>query len=400
MRSFSVLACLVTAICTGVAVAQSPVAFVYVAEDVTTPTASSPITVYAASPAGKLTQIKGSPFAQTSGAMVGTNGTHFVTVDLNQPGTHQYLHVYDVASSGVIGKEVSKQDLHEWCADDEGAEFDHTGQYLYVLDSPFCGGAYQSFALSKSGELTFKGSLVDNNNPYFNLPTFSGNDKFAYTFIQSESSQEPCPTYTFTGLGRESSGALENISFSETDPTPPPGYQAFQVGGPFVTDDPTNHLASLVQFQNGPCGQNLQGGLASYTVENNGDLVSTNTWQNMPALAASANEGGYVFDRTMLLNPAGNILAVSVGTGIQFFHFNGADPITKFTGIIGTSGSITTMAWDNDNHLYALNARSGKLHVYTATTKSVAETPGSPYEPPNVCASGCEQALIVRIIPK
>jgi hypothetical protein len=30
---------------------------------------------------------------------------------------------------------------------------------------------------------------------------------------------------------------------------------------------------------------------------------------------------------TMLLNPAGNILAISVRTGTQIFHFNGADPI-------------------------------------------------------------------------
>jgi hypothetical protein len=64
---------------------------------------------------------------------------------------------------------------------------------------------------------------------------------------------------------------------------------------------------------------------------------------------------------------------------VQFFHFNGAAPITKFTGIIGTSGGIASMAWDKYNHLYAWNGASGKLHVYTVTTTSVVEAAGSPY---------------------
>ena len=133
MRSFFVSAFLLTTICAGVAIAQSPVAYVYVAEDQTSASTSSPISVYAASSAGKLTQIKGSPFTQTSGTMVGTNGTYFVTVDQNDSTSHQYLRVYHVASNGVIGEEVSKQDLHEWCEMDEGGELDHTGQYVLSL---------------------------------------------------------------------------------------------------------------------------------------------------------------------------------------------------------------------------------------------------------------------------
>jgi len=104
----------------------------------------------------------------------------------------------------------------------------------------------------------------------------------------------------------------------------------------------------------------------------------------------------------MKLNPAGNILAVAVDTGIQFFHFNGAGEITSFTGIIGTSGYISTMAWDKNNHLYALNGRSGKLHVYSATATKVVEASGSPILPPNNCttAGGCPfQKLIVRSVP-
>ena len=398
MRSFFFSACLATTICTAMAIAQSPVAYVYVAEDTSDTTTTSPIAAYAASSDGSLTQIKGSPFTQVSGIMGGTNGTHFITVDMNGTTTHQYLHVYDVASDGVIGEEVSKQDLHEWCGSDGPAEFDHTGQYVYVLESQPCGGGYLSFALSKSGELTFKGSFVEGSSPFYSLPVFSGNDNFAYNFTPSADSQEPCPTNSFIGLGREGSGALENIGFSETDPTPPAGYQVFQQG--LVTDDPTNHLASVIYSQDGLCGQNgfTPNALASYTVESNGDLVSTNTWENVAQLDGYLGSGAGI-----KLNAAGNILAVTVGAGIQFFHFNGAAPITPFTGtgIVGTSGDIDTMTWDNDNHLYALDGKSGKLYVYTATTTTAVEAPGSPYLPPNNCTSGgCwPQNLIVRRIP-
>jgi hypothetical protein len=401
MRSLILTACLATTICTGIAVAQSPVAYVYVAEDLSPANTASPITAYTASADGKLTLLKGSPFTQTSGFMAGTNGTHFITMDQNSNTTHQYLHVYNVSSNGVIGEEVSKQDLHEWCGMAEAAEFDHTGQFVYVLEPQYCGGGYVSFSLSKSGELTFKGSLTD--GLFFTLPVFSGNDKFAYNFAAGPGSQEPCPTETFLGMGRESSGALENISFSATDPTPPTGgYQVVQDG--FVTDDSTNHLASLVDFQDGLCGQSgeyISNRLASYTIQTNGDLVSTNKWEDMPQLATSINGGVSDFNRLMLMNPAGNILAVSVGTGVQFFHFNGANPITPFTGVIGTANHINNMAWDDNNHLYALDFFSGELHVYNATATSVVEAHGSPYEPPNVCSSqfGCAQNLIVRRIP-
>ena len=392
MRSLLLSTCLATSIFTGFAAAQT-VAYVYVAENRSSPTSTSPITVYAASSSGRLTQISGSPFKQTSGTMAGTNGSHFITVDQNSTTTHQYLHIYNVASNGVIGSQVSKYDLHNWCEMDQGAEFDHSGQFVYVLDAQSCGGKYQSFKLSKTGYLTFEGSLDVGDPSFLTLPTFSGTDNFAYTFTPSPTSDAPCPTSTFLGLGRESSGALQRINFSETDPTPPSGYQSYQTG--LVTDDPTNHLASLVEFLAGSCGDaGVENRLVSYTVQPDGSLVSTNSWDSLPSLAGFMPPGG----GQMKLNTAGTILAVTVDTGIQFFHFNGSNPITQLTGIIGTSGYISTMSWDSANHLYALNAKSGKLHVYTASSSGVVEAPGSPYTPPNNCSTGCFQSLIVRRI--
>jgi hypothetical protein len=93
-------------------------------------------------------------------------------------------------------------------------------------------------------------------------------------------------------------------------------------------------------------------------VNNSGEdygLSTGNSGAEMPTVPAGVS--------SMVLNPAGTVLAVATSTGIQFFHFNGIKPITEFTGIIGTSGFITTMAWDKDNHLYAINGATGRLHV-------------------------------------
>jgi outer membrane protein assembly factor BamB len=63
---------------------------------------------------------------------------------------------------------------------------------------------------------------------------------------------------------------------------------------------------------------------------------------------------------------------------LQVFHFNRANPITKYTGLL-TSDSIDQIFWDNDNHLYALSRTGGKLYVFTVTAKSVTHAPGSPH---------------------
>jgi hypothetical protein len=60
------------------------------------------------------------------------------------------------------------------------------------------------------------------------------------------------------------------------------------------------------------------------------------------------------------------------------FHFNGADPITPYTGPL-TTDEIDQMFWDNDNHLYAIGQTAGKLFVFTITPTSNSQSSGSPY---------------------
>ncbi|MGC2822079.1 MAG: hypothetical protein WA198_20460, partial [Candidatus Sulfotelmatobacter sp.] len=58
--------------------------------------------------------------------------------------------------------------------------------------------------------------------------------------------------------------------------------------------------------------------------------------------------------------------------------YNGAKPITKYTGLL-TTDNIVQVFWDNNNHLYALAAPSNELLVFTVTPTSYSRAPGSPY---------------------
>src|SRR3954468_19496317 len=133
----SLSACLAVAMCAVAAFAQSPVAYVYVAGR--NASGPAPITAYVADSSGRLKPMKGSPFVQTTGAMGGTNGSHFITASLDLDGTHPVLHVYNVASNGVIGSEVSNQDMSQSCGSNL-SEFDHTGQFVYVRQVLNCDG--------------------------------------------------------------------------------------------------------------------------------------------------------------------------------------------------------------------------------------------------------------------
>jgi hypothetical protein len=84
----------------------------------------------------------------------------------------------------------------------------------------------------------------------------------------------------------------------------------------------------------------------------------------------------------MKMAPSGKLLAVAGQEGLQVFHFNGAAPITGYTGLL-TTDPINEMFWDNDNHLYAItgvfNSGVNRLHVFTITPRDYREAPGSPY---------------------
>jgi len=368
------------------AATPATVAFVYVQT-------AKGINLYNATAAGKLTLVKGSPF-QPSGpgqTMIGSNGKFLVTLGAND------LHAYPVAANGTIGKQVSQTDARNYggaectggVVSPISGEMSPTGKAIYVFPGPDlasgCNYYYlQTYSTSKTGEFVFIGDTeVDPDTPeyvYSSLPFMIGNGKFGYGFDFSE-----LDCWPDAGVGLEDiyvpskQGALEfkgsNLSIKITSPPPDESY--WSIGSLNLASDSADHLAIELHSYSGYCddgGGTLAYGpiqLASFTADSHGNLNTSNTYLEMPVLSGYAG--------VMTISPSSKILAVAIGSGIQFFHFNGAAPITKFTGIVGTSGSITAMQWDHSNHLYAINGASGNVHVYTVTTTSVVEAPGSPY---------------------
>jgi hypothetical protein len=111
--------------------------------------------------------------------------------------------------------------------------------------------------------------------------------------------------------------------------------------------------------------------LASYTADSEGNLTTKSTAKTMPVTTG----GTY-----MSISPSGKLLAVDAGNGFQVFHFNGADPITKFTDVLHSSETFIQFSWDKSSHLFALSQNA--LHVYSATSTSIKEEAGSPYSIP------------------
>ena len=134
--------------------------------------------------------------------------------------------------------------------------------------------------------------------------------------------------------------------------------------------------------------------LASYTVDGEGNITSTNTWKNMPTVSSGNALLPIDTGSVLSMSPSGKFLAVEIQPdcqscdtpwGFQVFHFNGAAPATPYSPVLLPNVIISQMAWDNSNHLYALGAEIGDLHtlklyVYTVTPTAISEAPGSPYK--------------------
>lgn len=367
----------------GIGFTQSPetsntsAAYVYVG------TVSSGIYAYTAAANGILSPMAGSPFKQTSGLAIGSNGKYFITLGTTN------LHAYVVEANGAIGKQESVVNTEDFdgsiCGANgtDGAVLDHGGTIHVLQDSTVEAGsgycaAYQSFNLSKTGGFTFEGtdiadgSLGDRLSFLYNLPTFTANDQFAYANFGEAipADLDPYGSSVPSGFIRKGNGELQDLAFSTT--FPPAGsigdYYAFV---PAAGTD--NYLAMTIAQVQLPYGEDGPAQLASFTVDGKGNIKTTNTAENMP-IPATVPE-------VMNMSPSGNLLAV--GPGLQIFHFNGAKPITKYTGLLPTA-PIQHIHWDNNNHVYALS--SNNLYVYTVTPTSVVEAPGSPYTIPTANA--------------
>jgi hypothetical protein len=362
MRNFS-FACLIAALCTSAAIAETPVAYVYVSNNPNN-SSTNELHAYTASADGKLTPVIGSPFADDVTSMA-VNGKYLFGSNRNGI----YIAAFAIASDGAP-RWTASTDIVQFNADDCGSTgplfLDHTGATLYDMEfrSDCANNSYQSLAVNKT---TSKLHNLGSSGPdeWLYLPaSFIGNNVYAYS--------AGClgdMYWEINGYKRSGNGALNSINITTPTPTPKSGdfFCPSQTAA-----DPTNHVAITLQpVNNQDFNPDGPAQLATYTADTAGNLHTASTLANMPKTAV-----GTVTDLKM--GPLGKLLAVAGTAGLQVFHFNGANPITAGTGLL-TKSEIDQMFWDNDHHLYAISQSAGKVFVFTVTATSATQAAGSPY---------------------
>jgi hypothetical protein len=334
---------------------QSTAAYVYV--QVQGP--AGPVYGYRASSDGHLGPISGSPFKPGT-AIVGGNGSQFFTLG------HTLLHSWAVESNGAIGAQLSQAPILDYgggsCGGtangDNGAVLDNTGKYIYVMlqHGSSC-AAYQSYAIGRNGDFTFLGDTeqsLPNNASDVDLPSILGDETFAYADWFGG------PNSNRLGFRRASTGELQLIQFTETDPAldgSPSNYDPI-----FPAASPTGNyvVLSLLPYEAGPPQ------LGVYTVDSKGNLSTTNTSSTMPTgqgvYNAFSPDGAYV------ANFNGG------GSGIEIYKFNGAAPLTFYKAVRDDgSTTINQVVWDNSSHMYGISLGRNELYMFTVTSTSVTE---------------------------
>jgi hypothetical protein len=342
---------------------SAPVAYVYVASS---PGNGEPSVIagYSASANGALTPIPGSPFPENAGSMA-VNGKYLMALSNSSPPNIDTLRI---ESNGALTYVTSTPcaETDNPCIGTFNLFFDHTGADLYVMEVDSSeNDNTASYAVDKSsGALDYLGDAVTGAFPGDYTGTFFiGDNVYAYSADQSA-----CMYPGIYGFQRQSSGLLTSLNIPFGSPTPPPGVRIYYPD--LTVADPYSNLAFLEQPANPPgCAAGpLQ--IAVYTAEANGNIHTNSTYSNMPATLVQSP-----YD--MKMSPSGQLLAVAGQEGVQVFHFNGANPVTHYTGLL-TKNPITQTFWDNSNHLYAISS-TGKLYVGTVTPTQLAMAPGSPY---------------------
>jgi WD40 repeat protein len=345
--------------------AASPVALVYVSSMIGHGHQSQVI-AYTADSNGKLTAALDSPYKFNIGKMA-VNGSYLLGSELDQAN----VQAYRMEPNGGLSYEesanvpASSEDCGSAGPDmpERGSPRFFNTAYLLNAAESHCGdNSLPPLLVQKSsGKLIFLGDPGDTEEVIGEL-SLSGNDKFAYS---SDCYRFGSAIY---GFRRMSNGALSELRIHPELPR--------QVKGegwcPYLAaSDGANHLAipmyAWSQFgsKDGPFQ------LATYSVNSSGELTTASTYSDMPTVLTDS-----VTDVDM--DPSGALLAVAGIGGLQIFHFNGDQPITKYTGLL-TKDEVDQVFWDSDGHLYAIGQSANKLWVFTVTPTDSAEAPGSPY---------------------
>ena len=354
----------------------APVAYVYVSS-------KHYIHAYKAWADGKITSVTGSPFPYAGVASVSVTKNFLFGAD-----TSQNLFSYSIHSNGSISKVSS---LHTPMYQASGCEqsgfgtqvdYSQATLYYYACTYGFNTNTYLSFHINSTGSLQFLGgsggaiSAATQGTP--EILTKMGGNSFAF---DSYCAEDDFDTPVIQIFRRQSNGNLVFYGEENHMPEPAPG-TAYCAG--MVAADASNHLAAAVQrIDSQPHDAGYIYGpyfIASYTSDANGNLSTTSTYQNMPAPVVAQNRD----IRAMSISPDGKYVAVGAD-GFEVMHFNGANPVTNFSGAFLAGHDIVKFGWDNVHHLYVLSAvNSGGtyttyLHIFNVTSTGVKEVSGSPH---------------------
>ena len=332
---------------------SGPVAYIYVSSLIGN--VKYQVLAYEAAANGALTPIPGSPFPYNVTSLA-LNGAWLFGVDP----TGQNIRSLSIGSNGAL----TYKDKFTTSLTGGGLYdlfLDHTGSSVYAIYYTTNNDYLSQSIDQQTGQLSFLNDLQ--GGPDHNVAlSFIGNNQFAYASSCYHFGPE------IFGVQRASDGTLSYLNLN-------PPFPAEKSGGFYcpwaAAADPTNHLAIALTPLNSNWGSDGSTQLAVYTADSSGNLTTTSTYQNMPSVLTQGAQ-------TYSMSPTGKYLAVG-GIGLQIFHFNGANPITHFTGLL-TTDTIGQVYWDNANHLYAISADAGKLYVFTVTSTGVTQALGSPHK--------------------
>jgi hypothetical protein len=318
---------------------------------------------------GTLTPISGFPLSYALSGVASGNYL-FAT---NADGVH--IDTYKISSDGSLTKVQSFDDTQAsakacgGCVPGQPQFADPTGSKLYAtagyLDGGDWNGYLQTFAVDpSSGAISYVSSnmWIESRGWAQVFGSYSANDAFLYgTNETTVTAGIVLATPSADGsLVEPSSGlAIQGVSPSQVDSV-------------VIGTDTKNHLVATIQPTNTFQGPEIPIQLASFTINSDGSLTTTNTSAQMPATSSTLGS----------VSPDGTLIAMAgAESGIQLYNFNGADPITALGGMLATD-QITSLSWDKQHHLYALSS-SHMLYVFNVTSSGATPAPGSPHSVPN-----------------
>jgi hypothetical protein len=378
IRSFCLVGCLcLAAVANQAAAAQvesttdtttssSPAAYVYVSFTEKNSSVNE-IAGYAAAADGSLTPLPGSPYTADVTTMA-VNGKYLFAANKNNVD----ISAYHIADNGALAlwqqTDVARFNYGD-CGTSGPLFVDRAGKTLYDMEfdgNQCANNKYESLAIdSANGSLKPIGSSTYTRWLY-QAASFTGSNQYAYSVACNGDMY-----WAIFGEQRTSNGVLTPIkNFQASLPAAKSGdfWCPAQASA-----DPTTHVAMVIQPVNGSTfSADGEARIASFTAAANGNLSTTNTAANMPGTLVGT-------PLSSSISPDGKLLAVGGSSGLQIFHFHGANAPTKFTNLIKVV-EIDQMFWDNQNHLYAISRPTARLFVFTITPTSVTEAPGSPHE--------------------